>query len=86
MAKMVELAKFVDRSEAIIARGLLESEDIVAVIPDMDTLGVAPHLVFATGGYRLLVSEHQLDDARALLEEIRRAAAEPDPDATSPSA
>ncbi len=84
MTKMVQLARFVDRSEAVIARGLLESEGIVAIIPDLDTLGVAPHLVFAVDGYRVLVSEGQLDEARALLAEIRRAAEEdssPDPSA-----
>jgi hypothetical protein len=75
MAKMVQLARFVDRSEAIITKGVLEASGIVAVIPDIDTLGVAPHLVFAADGYRVLVSERELEDARALLEEIKQAAA-----------
>lgn len=74
MAKMVQLARFVDRSEAIIARGLLEACGIVAVIPDIDTLGVAPHLVFAVDGYRVLVSERDLEAAREVLRQARTAA------------
>jgi hypothetical protein len=67
MADLAEVAQFLDRSEVLIARGVLEAAGIFAVVPNLETLGVAPHYVFATGGFQLLVRADLLEDAREVL-------------------
>ena len=70
MSDFVPLASFVDRAEAIIARGVLETNGINVLAPDLYTLAADPGLVFAIGGYRVLVQKSQLAEAQALLRDI----------------
>ncbi|MGE0045080.1 MAG: DUF2007 domain-containing protein [Hyphomonadaceae bacterium] len=78
MADLVVAATFLDRAEALIARGLLESEGLFAVVPEFDQLGVMPYLIHAEGGYRVLVRDADEAKAKAILAEIAKAAPLPD--------
>lgn len=74
MPDLVVAAIFLDRAEALIARGLLESEGLLAVVPEFDQLGAMPYLVHAEGGYRVLVRDADEVQAKAILSEIAKAA------------
>ena len=73
MADFVELGRYVDRAEAIIMRGVLETNGIVTLTPELYTLAADPGLIFALGGYRVMVPHDQLEAARALLRDVQRA-------------
>lgn len=73
MADLVTIARFFDRSEAIIARSLLEAEGLYPLIPEAHTLSVLPHLIQSEGGFRLQVRAEDAERARSILEEARRA-------------
>lgn len=70
MSAFVKIASFVDRSEAVIAEGLLKTNGIEPLVPELYTLAADPGLVFALGGYRLLVHEEEEAAARAILAAI----------------
>lgn len=70
--EFVEVARFIDVSEAHMARGLLTSNGIDAIINDENIVTANAFLAVATGGVRLSVPRAQSRDARALLQEVRR--------------
>jgi hypothetical protein len=73
-----ELIKVFDtdqESEAMVVRGLLESQGIEALITNLD----APQDVLpGVGGVIVQVRADQADQARQVIEEFRSSAAEPD--------
>ena len=71
MNDLVQVARYVDRVEAVIARGLLAAHGLDALIPELYTLEADPGLVFAMGGCRILVPADQESAARAILRDLR---------------
>jgi hypothetical protein len=67
MTEMVQVGRYADRVEAVIARGLLTAHGIDALIPEIYTLEADPGLVYALGGCRILVPAAQEAAARAVL-------------------
>ncbi|MEJ0058591.1 MAG: DUF2007 domain-containing protein [Terricaulis sp.] len=76
MADLLVAALFLERSEAIVAHGLLESEGVYAVMPDFNVMSVEPGFAFTQGGFRLLVRADEVDRARAILRDAQVASAE----------
>jgi hypothetical protein len=74
MSDLVQIARYADRVEAVIARGLLAAHGIDALIPELYTLEADPGLVFAMGGCRILVPAEQESAAREVLRNLRPAA------------
>ena len=74
MADLVTVATFLQRAEAMVARSLLESEDIQALVPEEHVMSTMPHLVHAGGGYRLMVRERDAARATELLRDAELAA------------
>jgi hypothetical protein len=74
MSNLVEIANFVDRSEAVIADGLLKANGVRPLVPELYTLAADPGLVFALGGYRILVPAEDAALARAILADMESAA------------
>ena len=68
-AEMVVIKIFSNETEAIIAKGLLESEGIIALIRKDDVGGMLPPLQQAMG-VKLLVDRQDKDKALSILEEI----------------
>lgn len=52
------------------AKGALESAGIDAMIQADSAGGMRPHLAWSTGGFKVLVREHDLEDGRAILASI----------------
>jgi hypothetical protein len=77
MANLVVAALFLERSEAIIAHGLLESEGVYAVMPDFNVLSIEPGFAFTQGGFRILVRDEDADTARAILRDAQLPGAAP---------
>lgn len=73
MTDLVVVAQFQEVSEALIARSLLESEGLLAFVPEREALGALPHLMFGQGGYRLQVRREDLDQALAILRDAQLA-------------
>ena len=67
-AKLVEVGRFNSQIEAEIAKGALETAEIDSMIQSDTAGGMRPHLAWSGGGFRLLVREEDLADARALLD------------------
>jgi hypothetical protein len=67
--EMVVVKVFSSETEAIIAKGHLESEGITALIRKDDVGGMLPPLQQAIG-VKLLVDKHDKDKALSILEEI----------------
>jgi hypothetical protein len=63
------VAHYYDRTEALIARSVISDAGMLALIPNEDVLRMLPRYTMAFGGYRLLVSEHDLEEAVAVLRE-----------------
>jgi Putative prokaryotic signal transducing protein len=66
-APLVVIQTFGTRPEAEIAKGLLESAQIKAMILADTAGGMREHLAWSGAGFRLLVREQDVADARALL-------------------
>jgi hypothetical protein len=64
---LVPVATFDTLSEAEIAKGLLESEGIEAVLQDRPLASLLPPVAFANGGLALLVAQDELANARDVL-------------------
>ena len=71
MADLVLIAEFIDRSEAIIARALLESEGVKAFLPEDNVMSTMPQLIHAGGGYRLMVRAQDAELAKRVLQEAQ---------------
>ena len=69
MTNLVHIKSFTNRAEASLAKGLLESNDIKAMISADDAGGMHPALMWSTGGARLLVREEDRDTALRLLKD-----------------
>ncbi len=67
MADLVTIATYVQRAEAMVARSLLESEGMRALVPEEHVMSTMPHLVHAGGGYRLMVRDRDAERAKELL-------------------
>ena len=64
MAELICIKTYNNRYEAELAKGLLETNNIIATILADDAGGMRPHLLLSTGGVRLLVREK--DSGKAL--------------------
>jgi hypothetical protein len=69
MQDWIQVATYLDRSTAEIARGLLESEGIASFIASDDMAGNRPHMSFGFG-IRLMVDASQVEDARQILQSV----------------
>jgi hypothetical protein len=67
-SQWVTLKSFNTTIEAHLARGMLESEGVEAVIRDEHTISIRPYLSQALGGVRLDVLEEDFERARELLD------------------
>jgi hypothetical protein len=65
------LAYYLDRTEAMVVQSALLDGGILAVVGNEDMLRAMPHLTLAFGGYRVLVSDLEIEEATALLTEAR---------------
>lgn len=66
MEKLVKAAAFLDINEAYLAKGLLESEGIEALLFDEHS-AIVVYTPYAVGGLRLMVKESDLDRAKSIL-------------------
>ncbi|NLJ75945.1 MAG: DUF2007 domain-containing protein [Peptococcaceae bacterium] len=66
MEKLVKVAAFLDVNEAHLAKGLLESEGIDALLFD-ERSAIVVYTTFALGGLRLMVRESDLARAKSIL-------------------
>ncbi len=64
---LVAAAYFLERTEAVVARSALDDAGFLAIIGNEDMLTMQPYYTMAFGGYRVLVSELDLEDALAVL-------------------
>jgi hypothetical protein len=65
------LAYYLDRSEAEVVRSVLSGAGILAIVGNEDMLRAFPNYTLAIGGYRILVSDLDLEDAIAVLAQAR---------------
>ena len=68
MVNLVCIKTYTDRLQAELARGLLESNNIKAMVSADDAGGANPALLLATGGVRLLIKEEDIQKAVKVLE------------------
>jgi hypothetical protein len=66
--KLVKAASFLSVDEAYLAKGLLESEGIEALLFDEQS-AVVMYTTYALGGIRLMVKQSDLERARSILPE-----------------
>lgn len=71
MPDLVCIKTFLNRYEADLAKGFLESEGIEAFVSADDAGGMRPHLAF-TGGVRLMVKNEEAEAALQILEDQDR--------------
>ncbi len=71
MSDLIPVAMFGARPEALVARSLLESEGLFAFVPDLNILGADFDPAFSAGGYRVLVREEDVANARAILKDAQ---------------
>lgn len=67
----LEVARFTSLPEAEMAAGLLQRHGLDARVPDRDTATVVAHMQLALGGLRVTVPDFQIEEARALIAEVR---------------
>ena len=72
MANLVCIKTYQNRMEAELAKGLLESKDIKAMVSADDVGGMNPALLWATGGVRLLVKKNDIQKATEILESFSK--------------
>ena len=65
------VAHYYEPVEALIARSVIEAAGMLVIMQNHQWLSVMPYHVGALGGYRLVVSELDLDDAAAVLCEAK---------------
>ncbi|MCK4916678.1 MAG: DUF2007 domain-containing protein [Candidatus Omnitrophica bacterium] len=68
MEKLVVVKNFLNKYDAELAKRLLISNGIAAVVSADDLGGHRPHLTYGMGGVRLLVREKDLLKANALFD------------------
>ena len=69
-ASLVPIARFINWSEAHMARGLLQANGIGAVLHDGNLVSVNWPLAMAIGGVKLMVPPHQAAEGRLLLKDV----------------
>lgn len=69
---VLEVARFSTLPEGELAVALLRDHGIDAIMPDRQMANSMPHLQFAIGGIRVVAPEHQIAEARALIDRARR--------------
>jgi len=67
VADLVNIKTFLYRHEAEMAKGLLDEENIEAMISADDLGGYRPHLAFGMGGVQLLVKKEDVEKAQAII-------------------
>jgi hypothetical protein len=67
-ARLVVVQSFATRAEADMAKSVLEAAEIDSMIQSDSVGGMRPHVAWASGGFKLLVREEDLDAAHQLLE------------------
>ncbi len=67
MSDLVHIKTFSTRSEAELARGILEAAGISALVAVDDAGGTRPELAFTTGGAKLLVDAGRAEAAAQML-------------------
>ena len=67
MSNLVCIKTYHNRMEAELAKGLLESKDIKAMVSADDVGGMNPALLWATGGVRLLIRKKDIQKANEIL-------------------
>ena len=72
MANLVCIKTYKNRMEAELAKGLLESKDIKAMVSADDAGGMNPALLWATGGARLLIKKRDIQKATEILESFSK--------------
>ena|SRR5688572_22263887 len=72
MTRLIVVETFTNPLDAHVARGLLESEGIPAILHSEHLVSVIWPLANALGGVRLQVAEHRAADARAVLARFAR--------------
>jgi hypothetical protein len=65
------VAHYYERSEAYVARSLLEGTGMLVILHNDGWIRTLPYLVGALGGYRLMVPDFELEDAVTLLTEAK---------------
>jgi hypothetical protein len=73
MADLVVVARFSSRPEAMVAQSLLRSEGIETLMPDFNVLMADFDPSMMESGWRLMVREQDLHDAREILRDAQRA-------------
>lgn len=73
MSSLVIVARFSSRPEAVVAQSVLRSAGIEALLPEFNVLMAELDPSMMEHGWRLMASEEDADDARAILEEARSA-------------
>lgn len=71
---MARIDRFVTRTDADLACGLLRAHGIDAFVSVDDAGGQRPDIAFGIGGTAVIVAEDDLQDALALLDDDRRSA------------
>lgn len=69
--KLVQIGRFFDPTQAHIARGILETNNVPCFLFDDNHTSTAWHLNIALGGTRLMVLSEDVDISLELLEEFR---------------
>ncbi len=72
MTDLVHIKSFASRHEADMARGILESNGIKAIVRGDDYGGLGPHILYTTGGAHLYVNERDAADAVDILEKYNK--------------
>ncbi len=70
--RLITIATFNDVTEAHILKGRLESEGILCFLGDEHIVGAHPFYAVAVGGVKLKVTENDVEEAKAILKNIRQ--------------
>lgn len=71
MRDELEVARFSTLPEGELAVALLRNHGVAARLPDRDMATMNPDLLIAIGGVRVVAPDHQIVEARRLVERIR---------------
>jgi len=67
MTELICIKSFNNRAEAELARGLLETQGVEAIVYADDAGGMRPHLMMGMGGARLMVIKNDEKRAKNIL-------------------
>jgi DNA-directed RNA polymerase subunit RPC12/RpoP len=70
--RLITIATFNEVTEAHILKGRLESEGILCFLGDEHIVGAHPFYAVAVGGVKLKVTENDVEEAKAILKNIRQ--------------